>query len=89
MDDWAGTLPVPPIFRLFRKDDITGVSGTGAVAAGVVMPSGKAVMEWRPTRPGGPASVAVWEDVADMMEIHGHGGATVLEWWSDVSKEWI
>lgn len=33
-------------FYLVRHQDVSGVSGTGIVAYGVVLPSGQAVMAW-------------------------------------------
>jgi hypothetical protein len=38
-----GTLRV---FQLMRDEDVSGVSGVGRVAVGVVFPSGKVVLEW-------------------------------------------
>jgi hypothetical protein len=63
-------------FRLVRKEDASGVSGTGHVADGCVFPNGKAVLAWRVVHP----SVAVYDSMEGLMEVHGHGGATVAEW---------
>lgn len=34
-------------FVLYRDTDVTGISGTGPVADGVVYPDGVTVMRWR------------------------------------------
>lgn len=63
-------------FLLVRKKDATGVSGTGAVAEGVVFSSGRAAMSWIPT----PRSIAVYESPEELEQIHGHGGKTKIVW---------
>jgi hypothetical protein len=62
------------LFVLRRHVDVSGVSGTGEVAFGVELPSGKAVLEWISASP----SIAIYESAADVIRIHGHGGATEL-----------
>lgn len=59
-------------FALYRDRDVSGVSGTGFVAVGVVWPSGKVILEWQTHTP----SLGVYESLAAMKRIHGHGGAT-------------
>lgn len=63
-------------FKLNRLEDETGVSGIGYVAEGVQFTDGTCVLRWL-TR---TSSVAVYLKVADVEEVHGHGGKTVLEW---------
>lgn len=63
-------------FRLVRKVDATGVSGTGVVAEGVEFSTGKAAMGWLTS----VRSVALYDTIADLEAIHGHGGLTVIEW---------
>jgi len=65
-------------FALVRNIDISGVSGTGVVANGILWPDGQAVIHWTgsdwPTttpHPGGMESV---------LAVHGHGGATRVIW---------
>jgi len=67
-------------FVLRRAADPTGVSGPGLVAAGVQLPSGKCVMEWAP-----PSGITLHASAAELIAIHGHGGATVLEWIDEAS----
>lgn len=64
------------LFQLVRDVDVTGVSGTGTVADGVVFPDGTTVLRWR----GDRQSTVVWPSIADVEAIHGHGGATRVEW---------
>jgi hypothetical protein len=59
---------------LNRKEDATGVSGTGIVARGVIFPTGKCVMEWQTKH----TSVAVYDSVDELMAIHGHDGKTEI-----------
>lgn len=61
-------------FHLNRAEDVTGVSGTGTVAGGVIFPDGTVAMRWNT----GVASTAIYASIADVVEIHGHEGATVV-----------
>lgn len=63
-------------FILQRHNDVSGVSGTGQVAIGVELPSGKCVLEWVELK----NSVSIYDDVESVIEIHGHGGSTDLVW---------
>lgn len=64
-------------FVLIRDRDVTGVSGTGIVAEGVVWTDGTVTVKWR-----GPRSSEVsWPGGVDDVEaVHGHGGATRIQW---------
>jgi hypothetical protein len=66
----------PRRFRLMRRQDVSGVSGTGLVADGVQWPDGAVSIRWR----GEHHSTAAWDSVDDAMAVHGHDGATVIEW---------
>ena len=55
--------------------DDSKVSGIGLVAFGVLMPSGKVVLEWLTEH----VSEAIYESLDHCMEIHGHNGHTVVE----------
>lgn len=63
-------------FYLLRKEDESGVSGTGEVAVGVQFPSGVCVMEWLVE----PHTHGWYDSVNDVIEIHGHDGKTELIW---------
>lgn len=67
---------LPRRFLLVRERDVTGVSGTGVVAFGVCWPDGGVVLHWRTGR----ASTAVYTSVADVEAVHGHEGATTIDW---------
>ncbi len=61
-------------FYLERNVDVSGTSGTGVVARGVQLPSGKCVLEWLTFH----SSVAMYQTLDDIVHIHGHNGATKL-----------
>lgn len=65
-------------FHLVRDEDVTGVSGTGVVAEGVLLSSGKVVLEWLSAWP----TSVVWHDrgIESVQKIHGHDGRTRIEW---------
>jgi hypothetical protein len=62
-------------FFLRRQVDVSGVSGTGLVAEGVVFKDGTTVIQWYGDRP----STVVWRDFAHAESVHGHGGHTKFE----------
>lgn len=59
-------------FTLQRDEDESGFSGTGPVARGCVFEDGKVAMRWRTAT----ASTTMFESIADVIKIHGHGGKT-------------
>lgn len=61
-------------FYLQRNEDESGVSGTGIVARGIVMPSGKAILEWQTFH----TSLCIYSNISDVEQIHGHGGKTLV-----------
>jgi len=63
-------------FHLHRDEDESGVSGTGVVAEGVMFTNGKCVLSWLTTH----TSVAVYDNVETVLNIHGHAGKTRLVW---------
>ena len=64
--------PEPQLFYLQRDQDLSGLSGTGRVADGVLWPDGSCCVRWRSET----SSVSVWSSFSDMVKIHGHNGAT-------------
>lgn len=66
------------LFQLYRKEDESGVSGTGTVAFGIKFPepNGKVALGWVPHRDR--TSVAVYDDLETVEEVHGHGGRTQI-----------
>jgi hypothetical protein len=75
-------------FDLIRLEDVAGISGTGAVAEGAILDHGACVMTWH-----GHESVATYQNVSELLKIHGHGGRTLLApkegilWWTDKQRE--
>lgn len=65
-------------FELHRAQDLTGVSGVGVVADGVVFPDGVVALRWR----GGFPTSVVFHDrgIVGVEAVHGHGGATRIVW---------
>lgn len=63
-------------FQLVRDVDVSGVSGTGIVAEGVVWDNNKATVHWF----GARQSIVQWDSIEDAIAIHGHGGATRFVW---------
>ncbi|MGA5489590.1 hypothetical protein ACPCK1_17760 [Streptomyces pseudogriseolus] len=64
---------VPLRFTVRRHHDVTGVSGDGNVADGVLWPDGTASVRWRGEHP----SAVFWDRGRVSVEfIHGHQGAT-------------
>lgn len=65
-------------FRLVRREDVTGVSGTGVVAEGVEFSDGVVAVRWSSRWP----TSVVFHDrgMAGVEAVHGHGGSTVVEW---------
>lgn len=74
-------IPLPPpgstprTFWLYRKVDSSGVSGTGYVAVGVILPTGQTVLEWMV---GDHKSIEIHNSLDSVIAIHGHGGSTIV-----------
>jgi hypothetical protein len=62
-------------FVLVRDEDVTGVSGTGVVAEGIVFTSGLVVIHWLRE----PFSMGLYQSLEDVIFIHGHGGRTKMQ----------
>lgn len=61
-------------FYLQRIEDETGISGTGVVARGVILPSGSVCLEWSTFH----SSICIYKNISDVEAIHGHHGKTVV-----------
>ncbi|MDN5852476.1 MAG: hypothetical protein L0K86_06440 [Actinomycetia bacterium] len=66
-------------FVLVRYADPSGVSGVGIVAEGSAFTDGTVALQWRGSAP----AISIWPDVEAMIEVHGHGGRTVIHWIDD------
>jgi hypothetical protein len=63
-------------FVLIRDVDKSGNSGTGLVAEGVQFSCGRVVMTWLSHL----ASIAIYENIGVITQLHGHEGATNIFW---------
>jgi hypothetical protein len=63
-------------FYLNRTEDESGVSGTGRVADGVLFDNGLYALAWRSLH----KMVGVYTSIAELKEVHGHGGKTEVVW---------
>ncbi len=67
----------PRTFHLQRDEDVTGASGSGHVADGVLWPDGTVTVKWL----GEYASEVSWPKGIEAVErIHGHDGRTRIVW---------
>lgn len=72
----GATSSLPRGFELVRLVDVSGVSGTGVVAEGLEFTDGSVALRWRGEHP----STVAWDNIASVLAVHGHEGATVLNW---------
>lgn len=68
--------PRPRCFVLNRSEDHSGVSGTGIVVEGVQFSDGTVAIRWV----CGLRSTAVYDNIDDLIKIHGHNGSTEICW---------
>lgn len=66
----------PRTFKLVRSHDVSGVSGTGIVAEGVVFHDGQVALSWF----GKYHSLEIHPSVQQVENIHGHNGTTNVVW---------
>lgn len=66
----------PRVFALHRREDASGVSGTGYVAYGVEFHDGVVAMRWDTAT----SSTAVYASIEELEAIHGHEGRTEIAW---------
>ena len=61
-------------FYLLRKIDPTGISGVGVVAQGVILSSGRCIIEWTSFH----TSINIYNSLDAIKELHGHNGDTEI-----------
>lgn len=61
-------------FQLHRKEDESGVSGTGIVAEGIEFTSGAVAMTWYSHQ----RCFNFYESIKTVEELHGHDGKTEI-----------
>lgn len=77
MSDYKTQVDITPRrFKLVREVDVSGISGIGVVAFGIMFGDRSAVLRWCSRL----SSTAVYSDIEDVVSIHGHEGNTKLEW---------
>lgn len=59
-------------FHLEREADVSGISGCGVVAFGVIFADGQIALHWE----GLHSSINIYRSVDDLLFIHGHEGLT-------------
>lgn len=64
------------VFHIDRTFDITGVSGTGIVAEGVLFSDGTVVLRWLGSTP----STVIHSSIEAVERIHCHQGKSHLVW---------
>lgn len=71
----------PRTGKLYRRTDVSGISGTGPVAWIVEFPDGSAAMRWNKSRTGLPGTCTAYEyGVPQIIGIHGHDGMSHVIW---------
>lgn len=67
------------LYYLQRNVDETGNSGIGRIAEVVEFSDGWCALHWSAkTNALGVSSTIIYQSLADVVEVHGHGGLTVL-----------
>ena len=61
-------------FILERKEDETGISGTGVIAEGIVWSDGTVAYRWLTNTP----TTVIIDNVENVETLHGHDGKTKL-----------
>ena len=72
-------------FYLNRKEDVTGMSGTGRVADGVEFENGQVALTWKKEFP----SVTVFQSISTVEKLHTHNGKdpTKIVWVDDLRED--
>lgn len=73
-------------FELHRDVDVSGVSGVGVVAQGVIFDNGMVAIAWMGER---PCSVGVYPELAGAFTVHGHNGDTRFVEVANIDREQI
>src|SRR5690349_1679688 len=60
------------LFHFYRREDFSGVSGTGPVVEGVEFTNGWCAVRWLSTQ----SSLCFYQNLEEVKAIHSHGGRT-------------
>jgi len=63
-------------FHVSRSEDVSGVSGVGIIAEGVLFSNGKVFVNWISMH----KIVEMSDSVAEWQAVHGHEGRTKIIW---------
>jgi hypothetical protein len=63
-------------FHFSRKVDVSGVSGIGEVAFGIMFSDGSIALHWE----GSHSSIGIYKSEDDLLFVHGHGSCTDIVW---------
>lgn len=63
-------------FKLIRDVDVSGISGTGAVAEGVEFENGQVALHWLSQYD----TIGIYSNMHNVEKIHGHDGATKVRY---------
>lgn len=63
-------------FTLNRSEDVSGISGTGRVAEGIVFHDSKVALSWF----GDYHTIEILQSIDEVTAIHGHNGKTRIVW---------
>ena len=69
-------------FHVYRDEDVSGVSGTGMIAEGVMFSSGRVFVNWLSMH----KIVEMADSVAEWQAVHGHEGKTKILWDDEVDE---
>jgi len=69
-------------FHVIRDEDVSGVSGVGVIAEGVLFSSGKVFVNWISMH----KIVEMADSVAEWQAVHGHDGRTRISWDDEVKE---
>lgn len=73
-------------FLLMRREDLSGISGTGIVLVGVEFPDGKVAIQWQRKAEGQKDALPqTYASVNDMIAVHGHDGRAGIHWLDDAA----
>ena len=70
-------------FHFSREKDVSGISGCGIVACGVMFDDGQIALRWAGDHP----SLNIYKSIEDLEYIHGHSGSTKIIWDDPPSKK--
>jgi hypothetical protein len=61
-------------FHFERNEDVSGISGCGCIAFGVIFDDGQIALHWEGAHP----SINIYKSIDDLIYIHGHNGKTKI-----------